>query len=125
MANKTIDRTILEKLKTPVEPKDSKLVNPELDKVTQKIEEETLKSLDPRLRANKTNGEKIKMIIDKQVDILLTKSIKGRALSNTELQSLATCINLLKMGFEEINSSIKKSTDIKSLDTEQLKELLK
>lgn len=77
-----------------------------------------------RLRANKTNGEKIKIIIDRQVDTLMDKAMKGRALTNVELQTLATCINILKLGFEEINSSVKQKLDLKTMSTEELKSMI-
>ncbi len=76
-------------------------------------------------RKRKSNTEKIKRIIDKQVDALLDKSIQGKALSNMELQSLSTCITILKMGFEELDKKVGKIQDVKELSTAQLKKALK
>lgn len=79
---------------------------------------------DSRLRSKKTNGEKIKFIIDRQIDMLMTKTIKGRPLTNPELLTLVNCMNIMKMGFEEINASVKTKTDLKSMSTEELKEMI-
>lgn len=79
---------------------------------------------DSRLRSKRTNGEKIKFIIDRQIDMLMSKTIKGRPLTNPELLTLVNCMNIMKMGFDEINQSAKAKVDVKQMSTEELKEMI-
>lgn len=70
-----------------------------------------------------TNSQKIKTIIDTQVELLFKKSASSKILDGRELQTLVTCTDLMKT-MQELDREIAKEQDLSKLSSEELKSKL-
>lgn len=71
-----------------------------------------------------SNSQKIKNMIDSQVELLFKKSLQGKVLDGRELQTLVTCTELMSK-IKDLDKDITKENDMSKLSTEELKGMLK